>query len=98
MLAKEISHARIETNLEHRKKLNGGSYRPYLGRESDDLAGTLSDSRRSYGWEEDGGDLVFEVAGERGGCVAWGEASQEREEKDEGQREKKEDEPREEER
>ena len=45
--------------------------------------------------DEDGGDLVFEVAGERGGCVARGEASQEREEKDGGQREKREEEPRE---
>ena len=40
------------------------------------------------GWDEDGGDLVFEVAEERGGCVAWGEARQEKEENDEGQREK----------
>ena len=38
---------------------------------------------------------MFEVVGERGGCVARGEASQERDEKDEGQREKREEEPRE---
>ena len=41
----EISHARIENNLEHRKELNGGRYEPYLNRESNELAGTLSYSR-----------------------------------------------------
>ncbi|RXH74572.1 hypothetical protein DVH24_029293 [Malus domestica] len=86
----KFSHARLEIDLEHQKVLSGGSYGPYLGREGDELTRILSNSRQSLWFS----DLRFEsrvyVLVPCLCCVARGEVSQEREEKDEGERNERE--------
>ena len=78
----EIFSCKAINRLRTSKELTGGSYRPYLGWEGDELAGILSSSRRvvlrfevrvkglgtspMFG-DEDGGGLVFKVVREGGG-------------------------------